>query len=1007
MAETIALVSSVFGCLTVAVTLASPCLRVPLSEKYDLFRTREKNLRALLLKRNELEQKRSNVDQESKEKVVHKFVKIFEWLEKTEEIIKDAAAWKFEESIHKKYCCGLPNYRSQYKAGKQISEKIDLLDELITEGEKFINLQGSDVVGKLIRSSKLVGETAISTVEEIKNCVLVEEVKTIRVYGMAGLGKSNVVSQVNDMILQEEDVGGNSTRNGHFHKVLFVTVNNQLESTKASIEDLQRQIAEKLQVDLHRDNGSSADDVLASALANSRFLIILDDMQTELSLEAIGIPTPTKENRCKVIVVSRSRPMCSDIHIDKKFEIKPLSVAEAQELFESEAGIKLSKLGDDTRAIAEKMIAECDGYPITVILLAQNLKDLMTNNSDDVDEAWKKALNGLKGSPVRLESMNKRAFTRLKHSYDMLKKESQRCFLYCALYPSDHTIERRELLEYWFCEGLLNTRKRDGRIEDMIQAKEILDELVGAYLLETVNQEGGKEAIKMRSLAKQMAVHLTKTSPQFLTKAGEELNMFPFQGEWLHDVERASLMRNQFKFLRGEPKWPKLTTLLLQHNPIGLYLDDNFFCSMPNINVLDLSYTDITSLPEPSFSKLTKLSALLLHHCHNLKTLPSLKQSRKLLILDISDSPVEQLPVGMNNMAKLIRLNMSRTNVKIFPAKLAPALVNLEELIMITNDSGFSWGKPKGAPISELRSYQKLAILYANFLNVESFVGYIIQHLCPPNFKFGVGGSCEEKLPENSIVFKGNFLVNGEPVLLPEHTSELHVICNEDLPCLQVTCHLKNLKVINICDCRCLVYLFTIDMFGNLPNLETVSVEKCPKMVSLIKPEESDDDMIKPRLKQLKVIRIFDCKTLVYLFNNEILHYFPELVEISIKQCQMIEVVIESQEPNVYPAVFPKLKELVLADLQELKCIYKGEMKWQSRVNIWNCPALKGPMITSMPAELLSRPSGSNQLQRSYSLDPNETSLLDSIDINANAAEAPESVGPKFRNAAKGGRNMN
>ncbi|PRQ28756.1 putative P-loop containing nucleoside triphosphate hydrolase [Rosa chinensis] len=185
---------------------------------------------------------------------------------------------------------------------------------------------------------------------------------------MSGLGKSNIVSQINDLILHEEDVDDN-TGNSHFDKVLFVTVKNELVSTKASVEDLQKQIADKLQIDLHKENGSSADDALASALAKLRFLIILDDMQTEPSLEAISIPRPSEENRCKVIIVFSSLTMCSDIHVDEKFEIKPLSATEAQELFESEAGIKLSKLGDDTQAIAKKMIDECDGFPVTIILL--------------------------------------------------------------------------------------------------------------------------------------------------------------------------------------------------------------------------------------------------------------------------------------------------------------------------------------------------------------------------------------------------------------------------------------------------------------------------------------------------------------------------------------------------------------------------------------------------------------------------------------------------------------
>lgn len=60
----------------------------------------------------------------------------------------------------------------------------------------------------------------------------------------------------------------------------------------------------------------------------------------------------------------------------------------------------------------------------------------------------------------------------------------------------------------------------------------------------------------MRGFVKHMAVHLTNTSPQFFTKAGEQLEVFPLQGECRHDVERASVMINQFKFLQGEPKWP-------------------------------------------------------------------------------------------------------------------------------------------------------------------------------------------------------------------------------------------------------------------------------------------------------------------------------------------------------------------------------------------------------------------------------------------------------------------
>lgn len=78
---------------------------------------------------------------------------------------------------------------------------------------------------------------------------------------------------------------------------------------------------------------------------------------------------------------------------------------------------------------------------------------------------------------------------------------------------------------------------------------------------------------------------------------------------------------------------------------------------------------------------------------------------------------------------------------------------------MITNDSGFLWGSTKGAPKGELRACQNLSLLHVHFLNAETFVRYVDNHLCPPSVK-------------------GNFLVNREPVSLSEHTYDLPA-CNE------------------------------------------------------------------------------------------------------------------------------------------------------------------------------------------------------------------------------------
>lgn len=680
LAEIVAVVTSVLGCATVAVSLVSPCLREPITEGYNYFRKRKERLDTLTTKMAALEQQRAQVDLQSKEKVLSKSLLVFEWLDKADEFIKQVADLKFKDKIGEINCCGLPNYIEQYKAGKQIEQRIVEFEALEKEGQKFIDVQESDVVGQMKEAKEPVGE-AKSKVEEIMKYVTEKEGCTILVYGMAGSGKTRVVSRVNDLILSAYN-GGHE----YFDKVIWVTAVNK---GSISVDNLQKKIAEKLQIDLKNATENTAA-ILEGALKSKRFLIILDDMWRNLSLEAIGIPRPTTENGRKVIIVSGSAPGLSNIKFDKKVETEPLLYEEAKKLFEDEACMDVSILKEDsTRGTIKEMIEECEGLPLAIVSLAETLKGLKKNGLDD-DAAWKEALEEI---PSHLESRNEKAFNRLKDSFDMLNEEVQQCFLYCALYPSQHKMKKKKLVEYWFWQGFLEGTERS--IEGRTRAREILDELIGTYLLKEVD----KEYIKMSNIVRQMAVHLTQKSPgKFLIKADKKLFKWNLHEEDLSEVKRASLMSNQIQSLMEEPKFLKLSTLLLQHNNISR-LSDNFFRSMPNIKVLDLSHTMIPSLQKSAFSNLRKLRALLLRDCPKLEYLPSLANSKELLVLDLYNTPTKQLPDGMNELKKLIRLNLSHTKVGEFEAELVTALASLEELFIITNDvsAGSLWGSEKGA----------------------------------------------------------------------------------------------------------------------------------------------------------------------------------------------------------------------------------------------------------------------------------------------------------------------
>lgn len=916
-----------------------------MTKRYHFFKKRRERLEILESKRNDLGRQLYEVKRQSRGKVVLKSFKNSEWLKTAKNLMKDANPLRFREQISDINPFYEPlNCFSQYNAGKEIEDFIGRLDAVHEEGKDFLLVDESVVVGRLRGSrTKLLGE-AENKIKEIKGYVTGKDFQTIRVHGMPGSGKTEIVSAVNDSILNDYSMAssppstlpitGNSTKD-HFDKVIWVTVEHK--GTESPIDNLQNKIAEQLKIDLKTAGGSRAD-TLANELKELTFLIILDDMRNDFPLKSIGIPVPTLENGCKIIIVSRSLPVCPDIRIGKYVKIQPLPSGEARTLFEIEAGIELSKLREDIQANAKKMIDEWECLPFTIIWLAQTLKELKNNDGSHVNDvvAWNATFDMLKESPDILDGMNEKAFNRLKDNYDALNKETQNCFLYCALYPSGHLIETKELVEYWYWEGLINRNDRSGHIEDMGQAKKILHELLRAHLVEKVDSpqdqqglpavEGKHDMIKMRNLARKMAVHLTSPG-QFLIKAGEKLPHahLPLQpGKYLFGLERASLMTNKILAIMEQPKFSKLSTLLLQNNPI-IHLHDNFFCNMPNLKVLDLSQTNISTLPQ-SASCLKNLTALLLRNCPYLKALPSLENSEELLLLDLSDTPITKLPDGMKKLTKLIRLNLSRTCVGEFPAEVVHALVSLEEVLMITNDDSATGSLLNGASsIEKPGILSRLAILQAKFPDAEDFNRYAVSkthHLY--KLKVCVGDvSCthETKFRKNSVLFiQSDFHVKGQPITLPGETYELHVMRNLDLHWLP-SYSLDSLKVINISGCESLVYLFKRDTLYNLPNIETISVEKCPKMKALIESKGDSGEVLpfqlQPHLDHLEVIHISDCENLVYLFRIEMLQSLSKLKKISIRRRQM-DKYNEAKEP----------KELVLVDPLELNNNgYKGEIK--------------------------------------------------------------------------------
>ncbi|XP_028083314.1 disease resistance protein RPS5-like [Camellia sinensis] len=208
--------------------------------------------------------------------------------------------------------------------------------------------------------------------------------------------------------------------------------------------------------------------------------------------------------------------------------VELLPEKEALNLFMSKVEEGQTVLAPEVKEIARKVAKECTGLPLAIIALAGSMSGV-----NDIHE-WKNTLNQLISSTKQISDIENVVFELLKFCYSRLKDEKlQYCFLYCALYPQDHIIPRKELTEYWISEGLIT---EVNSIEVMFNnGHTILNKLINTCLLESMKIHM-IECVRMHDLIRDMALKITKTSPRFMVQSGEGLERVPYTN-WSEELE--------------------------------------------------------------------------------------------------------------------------------------------------------------------------------------------------------------------------------------------------------------------------------------------------------------------------------------------------------------------------------------------------------------------------------------------------------------------------------------
>ncbi|KAH7835386.1 hypothetical protein Vadar_025704 [Vaccinium darrowii] len=571
----------------------------------------------------------------------------------------------------------------------------------------------------------------------------------------------------------------------------------------------------------------------------------------------------------------------------------------------------------------------------------------------------------------------------------------------------DFEIDKAELIEYLRAEGILSRELTFAEAFD--QGDAILQALIDASLLEKCNDD---DFVKMHDVVRDLVLAMTSPKgeePQHLVRAGISSEKIPDSVEW-KKATRISFMNNYLCNLPESPDCPELLTLLLQKNRNLKEIPETFFSNMPDLRVLDLSFTSIKSLPT-SISKLDSLRELVLSHCGYLKALPAgalckLSQLEvfKLLVTQLSDESQEIVVKELSNLSSLSCLEFDFGTVGNLQHFLENSIswkqrrltkfhfhINADQHYLrrsINRCLCYGGGgggeeeeeEERGSSLPpaienaliqsdffELIGHGKLSTLLEvgvrniselKWCHVEQCDALRINRcLC-----YGGGGGEEEErgssLPpaiENALIQSDFFELIGHGKLSTLSEVGVRNICE--------------LKWCHVEECDALEKIVDrngLEM-GVFPNLEHLDLFKLSNLKTILCLEMEEGPLLPPppnanTFTNLKSLILRTCRSIEQLFaSGFMVQQLSNLEELDVRFCWGLKGMIPDDQKLDYEFL-PKLRILWLDGLPEFDSFFKGvPMSWQSlkEVIIRSCPKLKKLPFDTNGAPNLEKIEGS------------------------------------------------
>ncbi|KAI9071513.1 hypothetical protein K1719_046521 [Acacia pycnantha] len=524
----------------------------------------------------------------------------------------------------------------RYKMAKKLKDIGERLDEIAGERSNFhlhptVHERRNQVMEwrqttSIITQPKFYGREVDK--EKIVNFLVgdasnLEDVSVYPIIGIGGLGKTTLAQQVfNDRRVVD-----------HFELRIWVCVSedfNMKRLSKAIIESVIGHACGDLDLEPLQKR-------LQELLGTKRYLLVLDDVwnDNQENWDKLKYALACGSRGSSILVTTRLSTVARITGTMPPHQLSLLPEDDCWELFRQRAfGLEMEEQVELV-AIGKEIVKKCKGVP----LAAKTLGSLLRFRSDE------KTGFILRKVRFGIYHMKKIQSYLLRLSYLNLPTKVRQCFGYLAVFPKDHRMSKKHVIELWMANGFISTNE-GCEVEDV--GDRVWNELYLRSFFEDVEicEWRQDRRFKMHDLIHDLAQFVMEEECCSTTYEnsphGERTRHLLFLADgplhkgWSSHLDKVKLKTSIFLDRYDIPTFRTCNNIFLKCSHLRAF-DLVFSKEVPSsigrlrhLRYLNLSSSSMKTLPN-SICRLYNLQILNLNYCRRLEKLPNQMKCLKFL----------------------------------------------------------------------------------------------------------------------------------------------------------------------------------------------------------------------------------------------------------------------------------------------------------------------------------------------------------------------------------------